>query len=164
LRRPWAGSTIANFFKYSCIYFFEFLPFIPPAYLFYSKVSPLFQKLEVDQIEALKKRFGGQQPEDEPPKKKTTAQSAASAQPAAVPAPAAPAAEVLTVNGVDPEKAKQLTQAVAEQGDKVRALKTQKAEKAVITAEVAKLLDLKKQLAVAEGKNPEPAPQKSKKK
>ncbi|KAG7244818.1 hypothetical protein INR49_029837 [Caranx melampygus] len=33
-------------------------------------VSPLFQKLEVDQIEALKKRFGGQQPEDEPPKKK----------------------------------------------------------------------------------------------
>uniref|UniRef100_A0A3B4WSV6 WHEP-TRS domain-containing protein n=1 Tax=Seriola lalandi dorsalis TaxID=1841481 RepID=A0A3B4WSV6_SERLL len=51
-----------------------------------------------------------------------------------------------------------------ETGDKVRALKTQKAEKAVITAEVAKLLDLKKQLAVAEGKNPEPAPQKSKKK
>ncbi|XP_018534426.1 LOW QUALITY PROTEIN: methionine--tRNA ligase, cytoplasmic [Lates calcarifer] len=126
-------------------------------------VSPLFQKLEVDQIEALKKRFGGQQPEDEPPKKKTTAQSAASAQPAAVPAPAAPA-EVAAVNGVDPEKAKQLAQAVAEQGDKVRALKAQKAEKAVITAEVAKLLDLKKQLAAAEGKSPEPAPQKSKKK
>ena len=34
-----------------------------------------------------------------------------------MPAPAAPAAaaEVATVNGVDPEKAKQLTQAVAEQ-------------------------------------------------
>lgn len=46
----------------------------------------------------------------------------------------------------------------------MRALKAQKAEKAVITAEVAKLLDLKKQLAVAEGKSPEPAPQKSKKK
>ncbi|XP_040015475.1 methionine--tRNA ligase, cytoplasmic isoform X1 [Xiphias gladius] len=127
-------------------------------------VSPLFQKLEVDQIEALKKRFGGQQPEDEPPKKKTTAQNAASAQPAAVPDTAAPAAEVATVNGVDPEKARQLTQAVTEQGDKVRALKAQKAEKAVITAEVAKLLDLKKQLAVAEGKSPESAPQKSKKK
>lgn len=42
----------------------------------------------------------------------TTAQSAASAQPAAVPAPAA---EVAAVNGVDPEKAKQLAQAVAEQ-------------------------------------------------
>uniref|UniRef100_A0A665TKN6 Methionine--tRNA ligase, cytoplasmic n=1 Tax=Echeneis naucrates TaxID=173247 RepID=A0A665TKN6_ECHNA len=105
-------------------------------------VSPLFQKLEGDHIEALKKRFGGQQPAD-------------------APAPAAPAAEV---NGVDPEKAKQLTQAVTEQGDKVRALKAQKADKAVITAEVAKLLDLKKQLAVAEGKNPEPASQKSKKK
>uniref|UniRef100_A0A8C2Z3Y0 Methionine--tRNA ligase, cytoplasmic n=1 Tax=Cyclopterus lumpus TaxID=8103 RepID=A0A8C2Z3Y0_CYCLU len=100
-------------------------------------VSPLFQKLEVDQIEALKKRFGGQQVFD----------------PAAVPAAAAAMA---SVNGVDPEKAKQLTQ--------VRALKTQKAEKAAITAEVAKLLDLKKQLALAEGKSPEPAPQKGKKK
>lgn len=49
------------------------------------------------------------------------------------------------------------------QGEKVRVLKTQKAEKAAITAEVAKLLDLKKQLAVAEGKSPEPAPQKDKK-
>ncbi|XP_067442961.1 methionine--tRNA ligase, cytoplasmic isoform X1 [Thunnus thynnus] len=123
-------------------------------------VSPLFQKLEVDQIEALKKRFGGQQPEDEPPNKKTTAQSAASTQSAAMPAPA----EVAAVNSVDPEKAKQLTQAVTEQGEKVRALKAQKAEKAVITAEVAILLDLKKQLALAEGKNPEPAPQKGKKK
>uniref|UniRef100_A0A3Q3CNA5 methionine--tRNA ligase n=1 Tax=Haplochromis burtoni TaxID=8153 RepID=A0A3Q3CNA5_HAPBU len=103
-------------------------------------VSPLFQKLEADQIEALKKKFGGQQVFD------------------------VYAVEVGTVNQVDPEKAKQLTQAVAEQGEKVRALKAQKAEKAVITAEVAKLLDLKKQLALAEGKNPEPAPQKGKKK
>nr|XP_046239190.1 methionine--tRNA ligase, cytoplasmic isoform X1 [Scatophagus argus] len=125
-------------------------------------VSPLFQKLEGDQIEALKKRFGGQQPEDEPPKKKTTAQSAASTKPATEAAPAA--AEVVTVNTVDPEKAKQLTQAVAEQGEKVRALKAQKAEKAVVTAEVAILLDLKKRLTLAEGKSPEPAPQKGKKK
>ncbi|CAJ1050404.1 methionine--tRNA ligase%2C cytoplasmic isoform X1 [Xyrichtys novacula] len=117
-------------------------------------VSPLFQKLEVDQIEALKKRFGGQQ---------STAQKAAGTQPATVPAPVAPA-EVAAVNGVDPEKAKQLTQAVAEQGEKVRTLKAQKAEKAVVTAEVAILLDLKKQLALAEGKSPEPAPQKGKKK
>uniref|UniRef100_A0A8C4EA03 Methionine--tRNA ligase, cytoplasmic n=1 Tax=Dicentrarchus labrax TaxID=13489 RepID=A0A8C4EA03_DICLA len=79
-------------------------------------VSPLFQKLEVDQIEALKKKFGGQQVFD------------------------------------------------VYDGEKVRALKAQKAEKAVITAEVTKLLDLKKQLALAEGKSPEPAPQKGKKK
>lgn len=50
------------------------------------------------------------------------------------------------------------------QGEKVRALKAQKAAKDVVTAEVAKLLDLKKQLALAEGKSPEPAPQKGKKK
>lgn len=50
------------------------------------------------------------------------------------------------------------------QGEKVRALKVQKAAKDVVTAEVAKLLDLKKQLALAEGKSPEPAPQKGKKK
>uniref|UniRef100_A0A672FFK5 Methionine--tRNA ligase, cytoplasmic n=1 Tax=Salarias fasciatus TaxID=181472 RepID=A0A672FFK5_SALFA len=111
-------------------------------------VSPLFQKLEADQIEALKKRFGGQQVFDPA---------------AAVPEPTA-AAEVAPLNAADPEKAKQLTQAVADQGDKVRALKAQKADKAVITAEVAKLLDLKKQLALAEGKSPEPAPQKGKKK
>ncbi|KAM4613422.1 methionine--tRNA ligase, cytoplasmic [Polymixia lowei] len=117
-------------------------------------VSPLFQKLEADQIEALKKKFGGQQSQ-------TTTQNAAPAKPAAAPAPAA-AAEV--VNGADPEKAKQLTQAVALQGDKVRALKAQKAEKAAIAAEVAMLLDLKKQLVLAEGKSPEPAPQKGKKK
>lgn len=50
------------------------------------------------------------------------------------------------------------------QGDKVRALKAQKAEKDVITAEVSKLLELKTQLAVAEGKNPEPTSKKGKKK
>ncbi|KAM8868759.1 methionine--tRNA ligase, cytoplasmic isoform 1-T1 [Synchiropus picturatus] len=123
-------------------------------------VSPLFQKLESDQIEALKKRFGGQQPDDEQPGQK----SAAGTQPAATPAPAAAASPAATMNGADPEKAKELTQAVTEQGEKVRALKAQKADKAVVTAEVAKLLDLKKQLAVAEGKSPEPAPQKGKKK
>ncbi|KAG7267903.1 hypothetical protein CRUP_015586, partial [Coryphaenoides rupestris] len=114
-------------------------------------VSPLFQKLEADQIESLKKRFGGQQ-----------VQSAAATKPAAsVPVPAPVAANVGgggAVAGADPEKAKQLTQAVAEQGEKVRVLKAQKAEKAAITAEVAKLLDLKKQLALAEGKSPDAAP------
>lgn len=30
-------------------------------FFFLSQVSPLFQKLEAEQIEALKKRFGGQQ-------------------------------------------------------------------------------------------------------
>ncbi|KAG7478203.1 hypothetical protein MATL_G00078100 [Megalops atlanticus] len=124
-------------------------------------VSPLFQKLEADQIEALRKRFGGQQPEEEGSKQqpKTDATSEANAKPA-TPAPPAEAAG----NFAKPERAKQLAQEVAEQGDRVRALKAQKAEKAVITEEVAKLLELKKQLALAEGKNPEPSPQKGKKK
>ncbi|XP_056129754.1 methionine--tRNA ligase, cytoplasmic [Lampris incognitus] len=120
-------------------------------------VSPLFQKLEADQIETLKKRFGGQQSQV------IAQEAAATTKPTA--SPAAPAtAEKTTVDSADPEKAKQLTQAVAEQGGTVRALKAQKAEKAVITAEVAILLDLKKQLTLAEGKSPEPAPQKGKKK
>uniref|UniRef100_A0A665SZT0 Methionine--tRNA ligase, cytoplasmic n=1 Tax=Echeneis naucrates TaxID=173247 RepID=A0A665SZT0_ECHNA len=95
-------------------------------------VSPLFQKLEGDHIEALKKRFGGQQ--------------------------------VFYGSLWVVYKSVPLCFHALSQGDKVRALKAQKADKAVITAEVAKLLDLKKQLAVAEGKNPEPASQKSKKK
>ncbi|KAL2091441.1 hypothetical protein ACEWY4_013704 [Coilia grayii] len=116
-------------------------------------VSPLFQKLEAEQIESLKKRFGGQQ-------------SQTINQNNAAPKPSAPSAAVVPETPVkaDPELAKQLAAAVAEQGDKVRALKAQKAEKAVIGEEVAKLLELKKQLALAEGKNPEPSPQKGKKK
>ncbi|XP_063070956.1 methionine--tRNA ligase, cytoplasmic isoform X2 [Engraulis encrasicolus] len=116
-------------------------------------VSPLFQKLESEHIESLKKRFGGQQSQ-------TTTQNDAAPKPSAAAAAPVPQAPVTA----DPELARQLTAAVAEQGDKVRELKGQKAEKAVITAEVAKLLELKKQLALAEGKNPEPAPQKGKKK
>jgi len=52
------------------------------------------------------------------------------------------------------------------QGDKVRTLKTNKAEKAVIDAEVTLLLDLKKRLALAQGVNPAELnqPSKSKKK
>jgi hypothetical protein len=40
------------------------------------------------------------------------------------------------------------------QGNKVRELKTAKAEKAKIDAEVATLLDLKRQLAVVQGEDP----------
>ncbi|XP_035242728.1 methionine--tRNA ligase, cytoplasmic [Anguilla anguilla] len=115
-------------------------------------VSPLFQKLEADQIEALKKRFGGQQPK---------APSEATPSPAVAPAPApAPSAQPCA----DPERAQQLAREVAEQGERVRTLKAQKAEKAAITAEVSRLLELKKQLALAEGRDPDPTPQKGKKK
>ena len=58
--------------------------------------------------------------------------------------PAAPA-------GQDKELATKLEKEVAEQGEKVRHLKTDKAEKAVIDVEVKKLIDMKKQLGVALG-------------
>uniref|UniRef100_A0A667XA99 Methionine--tRNA ligase, cytoplasmic n=1 Tax=Myripristis murdjan TaxID=586833 RepID=A0A667XA99_9TELE len=100
-------------------------------------VSPLFQKLEADQIEALKKRFGGQQVFD---------------------------LCFCQTQMYECDKCITPCHLIYFQGDKVRTLKAQKAEKAVITAEVAMLLDLKKQLALAEGKSPEPTPQKGKKK
>ncbi|XP_029630199.1 methionine--tRNA ligase, cytoplasmic [Salmo trutta] len=129
-------------------------------------VSPLFQKLEAEQIESLKKRFGGQQPEEEeeeakPKKPKTAAQTDVNAQPA--PSPGSDPAAQTAVNGAGAERARELTLAVAEQGEKVRTLKGQKAEKAVIGAEVTKLLELKKQLSLAEGKHPEPVLIKGKK-
>ncbi|CAM4629499.1 unnamed protein product [Leuciscus chuanchicus] len=119
-------------------------------------VSPLFQKLENEQIEALRKRFGGQQPEEECVEAKTQSSSSASVE-------TKPGASQQNLN-TDPERVKHLTSLVAEQGDKVRALKAQKVEKSVIVEEVAKLLELKKQLSLAEGKTPEPAAQKGKKK
>ncbi|KAJ8358934.1 hypothetical protein SKAU_G00154590 [Synaphobranchus kaupii] len=75
-------------------------------------VSPLFQKLEADQIEALRKRFGGQQPKS---------QCEVNPSPA-VPSPPVSAAQ----QGVDPEQAQQLAREVAEQGERVRTLKAQK--------------------------------------
>uniref|UniRef100_A0A673G455 Methionine--tRNA ligase, cytoplasmic n=1 Tax=Sinocyclocheilus rhinocerous TaxID=307959 RepID=A0A673G455_9TELE len=109
-------------------------------------VSPLFQKLENEQIEVLRKRFGGQQ---------------VCKRHLSIINQGSPAE---TMKMCFPERAKQLTALVAEQGNKLRGLKAQKADKSVIDDEVEKLLQLKKQLSLAEGKNPEPAAQKGKKK
>ncbi|XP_074990024.1 methionine--tRNA ligase, cytoplasmic isoform X5 [Calonectris borealis] len=119
-------------------------------------VSPLFQKLENDQVEALRKRFGGGQPEDlavEPQAKQTP------------PASERPPAPVTLVAPGDPQLIQALTEEVAKQGNHVRQLKANKAEKAQVDMEVAKLLELKKQLALAEGKSPEvPVPKGKRKK
>ncbi|XP_070645499.1 methionine--tRNA ligase, cytoplasmic isoform X2 [Bos indicus] len=101
-------------------------------------VSPLFQKLENDQIESLKQRFSGGQAKASP---KTAAG--------------------LTTAG--PQQIQALTEEVTKQGNIVRELKAQKADKNQIAAEVAKLLDLKKQLALAEGKPLETSKGKKKK-
>ncbi|XP_021569486.1 methionine--tRNA ligase, cytoplasmic isoform X2 [Carlito syrichta] len=100
-------------------------------------VSPLFQKLENDQIENLRQRFGGGQLEES---FKLKAKAA--------PKPAAEEA----VPTARPQQIQALMDAVTKQGNIVRELKAQKADKNQIAAEVAKLLDLKKHLALAEGK------------
>ncbi|XP_075810189.1 methionine--tRNA ligase, cytoplasmic isoform X2 [Microtus pennsylvanicus] len=92
-------------------------------------VSPLFQKLENDQIENLRQRFGGGQAKA-PPK--------------------SAAAEAVPTAG--PQQIQMLMDEVTKQGNIVRELKAQKADKNQVAAEVTKLLDLKKQLALAEGK------------
>ncbi|XP_074125978.1 methionine--tRNA ligase, cytoplasmic isoform X2 [Sminthopsis crassicaudata] len=108
-------------------------------------VSPLFQKLENDQIESLRKRFGGGQLEDSLELKAKVSKTEA------------------PIELANPEQIKLLTDAVTKQGNIVRELKAQKADKAQVTAEVAKLLELKQQLALAEGK-PLEAPKGKKKK
>ena len=83
-------------------------------------------------------------------------QSERGSTPATAPASAAPAS-----GAGDPALVASLEAQVAQQGDKVRQLKTSKAEKAVVDVEVKLLLDLKKKLSLASG---EPASQPSGKK
>ncbi|KAM4699507.1 methionine--tRNA ligase, cytoplasmic isoform 2-T2 [Discoglossus pictus] len=110
-------------------------------------VSPLFQKLEIDQIEFLRKRFGGGQVKPETKVPETNS---------------APGKE--NSKNDNPQRVKELLQEVEKQGNHVRELKGKKAEKSVIDVEVQKLLALKKELTLAEGKTPEPPAQKGKKK
>ncbi|KAK2494216.1 hypothetical protein MC885_013299 [Smutsia gigantea] len=100
-------------------------------------VSPLFQKLENDQIESLRQRFGGSQLEES-----SELKAKVSPNPAVV--------EAMTTAG--PQQIQVLMDEVTRQGNIVRELKAQKADKNHVAVEVAKLLDLKKQLALAEGK------------
>ncbi|KAM5334315.1 methionine--tRNA ligase, cytoplasmic isoform 1-T1 [Glossophaga mutica] len=100
-------------------------------------VSPLFQKLENDQIESLRQRFGGGQMEEP-----LGLKAKVFLKPAAVE----------TVTTARPQQVQELMDEVTKQGNVVRELKAQKADKNQVAAEVAKLLDLKKQLALAEGK------------
>ena len=77
----------------------------------------------------------------------------------------APAAAVPAAGPVDAALVSSLELQVAEQGDKVRQLKGNKAEKAAVDAEVALLLDLKKKLSLASGQPlQQPSGKKGKKK
>lgn len=97
------------------------------------KPSPLFQKLETSLIQELKKKFMSE----------SVKEKSKSPPPTSSP----------QVGSSDVEIEK-LNQMVTEQGLKVRELKTNKAEKSVVDAEVAILIELKRTLAVKQGIDP----------
>ncbi|XP_022343888.2 methionine--tRNA ligase, cytoplasmic-like [Crassostrea virginica] len=100
---------------------------LPPGHKI-GKPSPLFEKIETSKIQEMKKKFEGK-----PAPQKATANASSG----------------------NPQEVQKLTDEVAAQGNIVRELKAQKAEKAVINEEVAKLLALKKRLTAMTG---EPVP------
>ncbi|XP_041371922.1 methionine--tRNA ligase, cytoplasmic-like [Gigantopelta aegis] len=105
------------------------------------KPSPLFEKIEASTMSDLKSRFAGKG-DPEPVKRAKHHGKAQADSPAVVNGPA------------KPEDIERLTAEVTKQGMSVRELKTNKAEKSAIDAAVAILLDLKRQLAVAQGDDP----------
>jgi len=106
--------------------------------------KPLFQKIEPPMIAKLQAKLGGKQNRDSPPADQVNSVAAGkkSAEPVAV---------------ADAEEVARLTAECTAQGEVVRKLKAEKAEKSLIDAEVAKLVALKGQLASAQGVTVEPA-------
>ena len=98
--------------------------------------GPLIKEIKPDEIKAFKEKFAGRSaksntpPKSEEPKK------------------------TVVVKVGDEAAIKDLEASVTTQGDIVRKLKEAKAEKDAIKVEVDKLLELKKQLAIAQGKDP----------
>jgi len=123
--------------------------FLPPGHTI-GVPSPLVEEIKVATIEALKSKYAGKQSERKSePKEATNAKSA----PAAAPSQEA-----------DPALAAELSEKVTAQGIKVRDLKSQKASKEEIDREVKVLLDLKSQLAKAQGVVPATSKEKKGKK
>lgn len=123
----------------SNIVYREFVCHLPPGHRI-GTPSPLFQKIDGAKIDELKKKFAGQPPPEKVAPKKGDK----------------PTQQEPVGNGpVSSDEVSKMTEEVTKQGLVVRDLKSQKAEKALIEAEVAKLLDLKKRLALAQGINPE---------
>ncbi|KAK3736631.1 hypothetical protein QZH41_005599 [Actinostola sp. cb2023] len=117
----------------------HFLPVLKPGHKI-GQPKPLFQKIEPSIADELKKKFAGQRKET----------------------PEKPSDSPTVCKGnQDIDK---LQSEVTAQGEKIRGLKANKADKAVIDAEVVRLLDMKKQFALAQGKDPNSAPSKGKKK
>lgn len=102
------------------------------------KSEYLFSRIDEKKEEELRRKYGGKQgqPAAEEPKKARGKKAAP--QPTGTPAP----------NNLPPEELAWLEAEVKEQGEKVRKMKTEKADPAEIKKEVDRLLDLKRQLGV----------------
>ncbi|XP_075908674.1 methionine--tRNA ligase, cytoplasmic [Petromyzon marinus] len=112
---------------------------LPPGHAV-GTVSPLFQKLEMAHMDELKKRFAGKQ---------NGSPSVVANGPAAATATAETASSATAATAVataTAEDVQQLAEEVAKQGLRVRELKAAKADAALIKAEVATLLELKRRL------------------
>ena len=92
--------------------------------------APLIREIKPEEIQNLKQRFAGRSKPSKP----------------------SPPKEMSTETSIG--NAKQLEEQVIAQGEAVRKLKESKAEKEVIKGAVDQLLELKKQLALAQGKDP----------
>ncbi|XP_027055793.1 methionine--tRNA ligase, cytoplasmic-like isoform X1 [Pocillopora damicornis] len=110
----------------------NFIPYLQPGHKI-GKPKPLFQKIDASVADQFRAKYGGNKQ-----KKQTAGEEAANTSDG---------------NAADMDVAT-LQAEITKQGDKVRKLKTEKAEKEKVDAEVAILLALKKKLAVAEGKDP----------
>uniref|UniRef100_A0A0B7B301 WHEP-TRS domain-containing protein n=1 Tax=Arion vulgaris TaxID=1028688 RepID=A0A0B7B301_9EUPU len=138
--------------------------------------SPLFQKIENSTITDLKLKFAGKPQEKVLPKgnklkdQKSSKESVATQQQNSVTnnkdklgTDSANVIKDVLVNGtLEHDKGNaadvaELSQAVTDQGLKVRELKAAKGDKSVIDAEVATLLQLKQKLALAQGQTPDAA-------
>ena len=124
-QRLFRYDTFLTAFRRKKSYVFSFFRwFLKPDHEI-GQPGPLVREIKADEIQNLKERFAGRSKSDSPPK---------------------------TVDDVN--DVKKLEEQVATQGDAVRKLKESKAAKDDIKIAVEKLLDLKKLLALAQGKDP----------
>jgi methionyl-tRNA synthetase len=124
-------------------HFFRLL--LPPGHVI-NEPTPLFRKIEQKEVDSLKERFAGKQAKEVP------ATGADSNQTKAHTNSSNGSNTAATVSGDEQELLKLIT----EQGDKVRELKTAKAEKSDVENAVKTLLSLKQQYTQVTGKSLDP--------
>jgi len=117
----------------------KFYVMLPPGHKI-GEPSPLIAEIKLDRINELKVKYAGKQ----------SSRNKSSAE--------------VSKQDVDPAAAARLEKEVAAQADKVRDIKAAKADKNTISSEVEKLLELKKQLSLAQGVDPAPDSKKGKNK